>query len=47
MTGLAGPVARLESVTQRYGRAIALDAVSLDLPAGGMVGPTASASRRS
>jgi len=38
MTGLAGPVARLESVTQRYGHTIALDGVSLDLPAGGMVG---------
>jgi ribosome-dependent ATPase len=31
-------VARLEGVTQRYGKAIALDAVTLDIPAGGMVG---------
>ena len=32
------PVARLESVTQVYRRALALDAVSLDLPAGCMIG---------
>jgi len=38
MIGLARPVARLESVTQRYGRTMALDGVSLDLPAGGTVG---------
>jgi len=34
----ARPVARLESVTQVYRRALALDAVSLDLPAGCMIG---------
>ena len=32
------PVARLENVTQVYPRALALDAVSLDLPAGCMIG---------
>ena len=38
MTGRAGSVARLDSVTHRYGSAIALDAVTLELPAGEMVG---------
>ena len=36
------PVARLENVTQRYGRAIALDAVTVLLPTGctvGLIGP--------
>jgi ribosome-dependent ATPase len=32
------PVARVEGLTQRYGRAIALDAVTIDFPAGWMVG---------
>jgi len=32
------PVARLENVTQRYGRVAALDDVSIELPAGHMVG---------
>ena len=32
------PVARLENVTQRYGRVVALDDVTVALPAGGMVG---------
>ena len=32
------PVARIESVTQRYGRAVALDDVTIELPAGCMVG---------
>ncbi len=32
------PVARLDNVTQRYARALALDAISLELPAGCMVG---------
>ena len=32
------PVARLEHVTQRYGAAVALDAVTLELPTGCMVG---------
>ena len=35
---LAGPVARLEHVTQRYGRVTALDDVTVALPAGAMVG---------
>jgi ribosome-dependent ATPase len=42
MTGRAPAVAHLEAVTQRYGRTIALDAVSLDVPEGhlvGLVGP--------
>ena len=34
----ARPVARLENVTQRYARAAALDAVTLEFPAGCMVG---------
>ena len=37
-----GSVARLEGVTLRYGRVRALDDVSLDLPAGclvGLIGP--------
>ena len=38
MNGEAAAVARLEQVTQRYPRAIALDAVTVDLPAGCMVG---------
>jgi ribosome-dependent ATPase len=32
------PVASLENVTQRYGRIAALDGVTIDLPAGCMVG---------
>ena len=38
MSGPAAPVARVEDVTQRYGRAVALDAVSAAVPAGCMVG---------
>jgi ribosome-dependent ATPase len=38
MIGRAGSVARLEDVTQRYGATVALDAVTLDLPAGCVVG---------
>ena len=34
----AGTVARLDAVTQRYGKATALDAVTLAIPAGCMVG---------
>ncbi len=34
----AGSAARLESVTQRYGKVTALDALTLDIPAGRMVG---------
>ncbi len=37
MTG-AAPVARLQGVAQRYGRAVALDGVSLEVPPGGMAG---------
>ncbi|SDB30653.1 ribosome-associated ATPase/putative transporter RbbA [Belnapia rosea] len=39
---VGGPVARLEGVSLRYGRRIALDAVSLDIPGGcmaGLIGP--------
>jgi len=38
MTGRGDWVARLESVTQRYGAAFALNTVTLELPAGCMVG---------
>jgi ribosome-dependent ATPase len=38
MSGAAMPVARLENVTQRYGRVAALDDVTVALPAGRMVG---------
>ena len=38
MSGPATPVARLEHVTQRYGRVAALDDITIDLPAGCMVG---------
>jgi ribosome-dependent ATPase len=38
MIGAARPVARLESVTQIYPRALALDSVSLEVPTGCMVG---------
>jgi len=34
----AGPVAALTAVSQRYGKVAALDEVSLEIPAGGMVG---------
>ncbi len=37
MTEAARPVARLDRVTQRYGRVTALNEVTLDLPAGRMV----------
>src|ERR1035437_6811813 len=33
-----GLAARLDAVTQRYGKTIALDAVTLEIPAGCMVG---------
>ncbi len=42
MNGRAVPVARLENVTQRYGRVAALDDLSVALPAGcivGLIGP--------
>ncbi len=38
MTSPPGVVARLADVTHRYGATVAVDAVSLELPAGGMVG---------
>src|SRR5580704_6110110 len=38
MTSRARPVARIEGVTQRYGTVLALDAVTIDIPAGCMVG---------
>ena len=38
MNGREGSVARIEAITQRYGTTIALDAVSIELPAGCMVG---------
>jgi ribosome-dependent ATPase len=38
MMGTERPVARVEGLTQRYGRAIALDAVTIDFPAGCMIG---------
>ena len=38
MIGRDASVARIENVTQRYGKMVALDAVTIDLPAGCMVG---------
>jgi ribosome-dependent ATPase len=38
MIGRETSVARVEGVTQRYGTTIALDAVTIELPAGCMVG---------
>ena len=38
MIGGRGVAARLDAVTQRYGKTLALDAVTLELPAGCMVG---------
>jgi ribosome-dependent ATPase len=38
VTAVEGFVARIEGVTQRYGAAVALDAVTIDIPAGCMVG---------
>jgi ribosome-dependent ATPase len=37
-TGVVPPVVRLNTVGLRYGKAVALDAVTLDMPAGCMVG---------
>ena len=42
MTGRADPVARLDDVTQCYSHVVALDAVTIELPAGctvGLIGP--------
>jgi len=38
MIARESPVARIEDITQRYGKVVALDHVTLDLPAGCMVG---------
>jgi ribosome-dependent ATPase len=38
MTARESPVARIENITQRYGKMVALDGVTIDLPAGCMVG---------
>ncbi|MEA2739450.1 MAG: ribosome-dependent ATPase, partial [Acetobacteraceae bacterium] len=38
MSRAGGSAARLDGVSLRYGRAVALDNVTLDIPAGGMVG---------
>jgi ribosome-dependent ATPase len=38
MTAAPGVAARLDAVTQRYGKVLALDAVTLEVPAGCMVG---------
>ncbi len=38
MTGAGGVVARVEDATQRYGKQVALDGVSLVIPAGRLVG---------
>ena len=38
MTARESPVAHVENVTQRYGKMVALDDVTIDLPAGCMVG---------
>ena len=38
MIARASPVVHVEDLTQRYGKVVALDHVTLDLPAGCMVG---------
>jgi ABC-type branched-subunit amino acid transport system ATPase component len=38
VTALAPPVAQLDAVTHRYGATVALDDVSVAIPAGRMVG---------
>ena len=38
MSEATGPAARLRAVTHRYGKTLALDAVDLEIPAGGMAG---------
>jgi ribosome-dependent ATPase len=38
MTARESPVAQVENITQRYGKMVALDGVTIDLPAGCMVG---------
>jgi ABC-type polysaccharide/polyol phosphate transport system ATPase subunit len=49
MIGARRAVARLDSLTQRYGKVAALDDVTIEIPAGcmvGLIGPTASENRR-
>ena len=44
---MTDPVARVEHVTHRYGKTLALNDLTLDIPAGcmaGLIGPTGSAS---
>ncbi len=38
MIGCDQSVARIQNVTQRYGKTVALDAITIELPAGCMVG---------
>jgi ABC-type branched-subunit amino acid transport system ATPase component len=38
MSARESPVAQVENITQRYGKMVALDGVTIDLPAGCMVG---------
>ena len=38
MNAAAQPVARIAGLSHRYGRALALDGITLELPAGGMLG---------
>jgi ribosome-dependent ATPase len=38
MSGLTAPVARVQEVTQQYGRVVALNSVTVDVPSGCMVG---------
>jgi len=49
MIGREPSVARVEDVTQRYGTTVALNTVSIELPAGcmvGFIGPMVLESRR-
>lgn len=41
-SGIAGPVVAIADVTHRYGRVVALDHISVEIPAGrrvGIIGP--------
>ena len=38
MTGASVPVVRLQNIAHAYGTTVAVDSVSLDIPAGKMVG---------
>ena len=46
MTQQGLPAARLDAVTLRYGKVLALDDVTLVIPAGGMVGLIGPGRRR-